>query len=212
MTRSDITTDWKAMAEMVTPDPRPLMHGKRVDVNVDTFDLISPRDSRLLCRVPACGEAEVDQAVGHARAERQLGCWPNISPRERGEALAAWADAVEAERTELALLISLETGKPIKDALEIDLRGVVRAIRWYAQLADKLHGDHPDVGRNDVALVSRVPVGVVGILLPWNFPLSPVGYDIAPALLLGNSVVVKPSGGLLVSGAKTAGNASAKAR
>jgi len=159
MTRSDITTDWKAMAEMVTPDPRPY-----------------------------------------------------ISPRERGEALAAWADAVEAERTELALLISLETGKPIKDALEIDLRGVVRAIRWYAQLADKLHGDHPDVGRNDVALVSRVPVGVVGILLPWNFPLSPVGYDIAPALLLGNSVVVKPSGGLLVSGAKTAGNASAKAR
>lgn len=186
-------TEWKAMAEKVTPDPRPLLHGARVDADCDTFDLMSPRDGGLLCEVPACDAAEVDQAVAHARAEQRVGCWPNFSPRDRGAVLNAWADAIEAERNELALLVSLETGKPIRDAVEIDVAGVQRAIRWYAALADKLHGDHPDVGANDVALVSREPVGVAGILLPWNFPLALVGYDVAPALMLGNSVVVKPS-------------------
>lgn len=193
MTDTSSAIDWKAMAEKIAPDARPLMHGKRIDVGADTFDLLSPRDGTRLCAVPACREAEVDDAVAHARAEQQLGCWPRRSPRNRGEVLAAWADAIEAERTELALLLSLETGKPIRDAVGIDLRGVVRAIRWYAELADKLHGDHPDVGGDDVALVSREPVGVAGIVLPWNFPLALVGYDVAPALMLGNSVVVKPS-------------------
>jgi len=193
MTETGSAADWKSMAGQVSPDARPLMHGKRADADVGTFDLVSPRDGSLLCAVPACGEAEVNQAVAHARAEQRIGCWPRFAPRRRGEILAGWADAIEAERSELALLISLETGKPIKDAVEIDLRGVVRAIRWYGALADKLHGDHPDVGGNDVALVSREPVGVAGILLPWNFPLALIGYDVAPALMLGNSVVVKPS-------------------
>lgn len=193
MTDAVSTTDWKALAGKVTADPRPLMHGARVDAVPGTFALRGPRDGTLLCDVPDCGEEEVDRAVAHARAEQELGCWPNFTPRARGEILAAWADAVEAESTGLALLISLETGKPVRDAVEIDVAGVVRAIRWYAALADKLHGDHPDVGGNDVALVSREPVGVVGVLLPWNFPLALVGYDVAPALMLGNSVVVKPS-------------------
>lgn len=193
MTGIGSMTDWKAMAEKVAPDARPLMRGRRVTVGAGTYDLRSPRDGSLLCAVPACGEAEVNEAVAYARAEQQIGCWPRLSPRRRGEFLAAWADAVEAERAELALLISLETGKPIRDAVGVDLRGVVRAIRWYAELADKLHGDHPDVGGNSVALVSREPVGVAGILLPWNFPLSLIGYDVAPALMLGNSVLIKPS-------------------
>lgn len=193
MTDPGMTTDWKAMAQKVTLDSRPLLHGARVDVEIETFELRSPRDGSLLCRVPACQAAEVDRAVGYAQAERQLGCWPNLTPRRRGEILGRWADAVEAARAELALLISLETGKPIRDALGIDLAGVVRAIRWYAALADKLHGDHPDVGADDLALVTREPVGVVGLLLPWNFPLALVGYDVAPALVLGNCVVVKPS-------------------
>ncbi|MDI5971782.1 aldehyde dehydrogenase family protein [Streptomyces sp. SL13] len=193
MVDTDSAIDWKAMAEKVTPDARPLVHGQRIDVGGGTFDLLSPRDGSLLCAVPACGEAEVNDAVAYARAEQRLGDWPRRSPRGRGEVLAAWADAIEAERVELALLISLETGKPIRDAVGIDLRGVVRAVRWYAALADKLHGDHPDVGGDDVALVSREPVGVVGILTPWNFPLALLGYDVAPALMLGNSVVVKPS-------------------
>ncbi|PXX63918.1 gamma-glutamyl-gamma-aminobutyraldehyde dehydrogenase [Nocardia tenerifensis] len=193
MTHSGNTIDWQVMADKIVPDARALMHGKRIDDCADTFDLLSPRDGTLLCTVPSCGQAEVDDAVAHARAEQRLGCWPRLTPRKRGEALGAWADAIEAERLDLALLVSLETGKPIRDAVEIDLRGVVRAIRWYAELADKLHGDHPAVGANDVALVSREPVGVVGILLPWNFPLALIGYDVAPALMLGNSVVVKPS-------------------
>lgn len=193
MTEIGSGTDWVAMAEKVEPDPRPLLHGDRVGVDVGTVDLVSPRDGSVLCAVPSCGGAEIDRAVAHARAEQQLGCWPRLTPRRRGEVLAAWADLVEANRAELALLVSLETGKPIRDAVGIDLRGVVRAIRWYAELSDKLHGDHPAVGRDDVALVSREPVGVAAVLAPWNFPLASVGYEVAPALMLGNSVVVKPS-------------------
>lgn len=192
-TGGDRAVDWKALAGSIVPDARPLLHGTRADVDVETFELRSARDGGLLCDVPQCARAEVDEAVGHARAEQEVGCWPRLTPRARGEALAAWADAIEAERAELALLVSVETGKPIRDALGIDLRSVVRSVRWYAELADKLHGSHPDVGADDVALVSREPVGVTGHLLPWNFPLSLVGYDVAPSLMLGNSAVVKPS-------------------
>jgi gamma-glutamyl-gamma-aminobutyraldehyde dehydrogenase len=164
-----------------------------MDPEGDVYELRSPRDGSLLCPVTECSPREVDRAVECAQAEQRLGCWPGFPPKVRGEILGRWADAVEAERTELAVLVSLETGKPIREAFEVDVPGVVRAIRWYSALADKLHGDHPDVGGRDLALVSRAAIGVVAVVLPSNFPLALIGYDVTPALMLGNSVVVKPS-------------------
>lgn len=185
--------DWTAMAADVTVDSRPLLHGQRVDGVGGSFEVRSPRDGRVLCEAAECGDKGVDAAVAHARAEQLVGCWPRFSPTERGLVLGRWADAIEAEAHDLALLVSLETGKPIRDALNIDLAGVVRAVRWYAALANKLQGEHPEAGSDDVALVSREAIGVTAIMMPWNFPLAMVGYDVAPALVLGNSVVVKPS-------------------
>jgi gamma-glutamyl-gamma-aminobutyraldehyde dehydrogenase len=170
-----------------------LVHGARIDPEGSAYELRSPRDGSLLCSVTECSPRELARAVECARAEQQFGRWPGLSPKARGEILGRWADAVEAEHTELALLVSLETGKPIREAFEGDIPGVVRAIRWYSALADKLHGDHPDVGGSDLALVSREAIGVVAVLLPSNFPLALIGYDVTPALMLGNSVVVKPS-------------------
>ena len=185
--------DWASLALTVAKDPRPLVHGARVDVAEAGHDLRAPRDGSVLCSVLEPSARDVHYAVECARAEQQVGCWPGFTPKVRGEILRDWADGVEAERIELALLVSLETGKPVREALEVDLRSVVRAIRWYGALADKLHGDHPDVGAFDLALVSREAIGVVAVLLPSNFPLSLIGYDVAPALMMGNSVVVKPS-------------------
>lgn len=193
MTTDGASTDWETLARSIAFDARPLVHGARVDANGAAYELRSPRDGQLLSTVPESVAADVDHAIACARAEQDEGCWPGFSPKERGEILARWADAVELARDELAVLVSLETGKPIKEAVEVDVPGVVRAIRWYAALSDKLHGDHPDVGRRDLALVSREPIGVVAVLLPSNFPLALLGYDVAPALMLGNSVVVKPS-------------------
>jgi gamma-glutamyl-gamma-aminobutyraldehyde dehydrogenase len=194
LTNDGPAIDWRSVATSVAPDPRPLVHGVRLDPEGgDSYELRSPRDGSLLCSVTESSLRQVDHAVECARAEQQLGCWPGFSPKARGEILARWADGVEAERDELAVLVSLETGKPIREAFEVDIPGVVRAIRWYGALADKLHGDHPDVGGSDLALVSREAIGIVAVLLPSNFPLALVGYDVAPALMLGNSVVVKPS-------------------
>lgn len=193
MTSDGSSTDWRSLAAVVSADARPLVHGIRSDAEGDCFDLRSPRDGSLLCSAPECSPAEIERAVTCAREEQELGCWPGLSPRDRGKILGSWADAVEAEHAELAVLVSLETGKPVREAFNVDIPGLVRAIRWYAALSDKLHGDHPDVGGGDLALVSREKIGVVGVLLPSNFPLALIGYDVAPALMLGNSVVVKPS-------------------
>ncbi len=193
MTSDGPSTDWGSLAKSVALDPRPLVHGARMDPDGGAYDLRSPRDGSLLCSVSDCSPRQVEHAVECARAEQQLGCWPGFSPKVRGEILGRWADAVEAARTDLAVLVSLETGKPIREAFEVDVPGVVRAIRWYSALADKLHGDHPDVGGSDLALVSREAIGVVSVLLPSNFPLALIGYDVAPALMLGNTVVVKPA-------------------
>jgi 4-(gamma-glutamylamino)butanal dehydrogenase len=190
MTITTGISDWAGRAAELALDGRAIVDGARV-APASTLELRSARDGRPLTRIAACGEEEVDRAVAAALAD-QPG-WARSHPRERGAALAAWADAVEDAREELALLIALEVGKPIRDALEVDLRGVVRAIRWYAGMADKLAGSHPDVGEDAAALVSREPVGVVAAVLPWNFPLAGVGYDVAPALAIGNAVVVKPS-------------------
>ncbi|MEV5000510.1 aldehyde dehydrogenase family protein [Nocardioides sp. LML1-1-1.1] len=185
--------DWTSLATTLAKDPRPLVHGARMDVAGPGYELTAPRDGSVLCSVPEPSARDVQHAVECARAEQQVGCWPGFTPRVRGEILKDWADGIEAQRVELALLVSLETGKPVREALEVDLQSVVKALRWHGALADKLHGDHPDVGSRDLALVSREAVGVVGILLPSNFPLSLIGYDVAPALMLGNSVVIKPS-------------------
>ncbi|GAA4667217.1 aldehyde dehydrogenase [Streptomyces chumphonensis] len=158
-----------------------------------TFTVVSPRDGRPLAEVADGGAADVDRAVAAARRAFDVGPWPRLAPAERGRVLTRVADLVEERRADLALTVSLEMGKPITDAFDIELRALIATFRWYGQLADKLTDTSPHTAPDALALVTREPAGVVGAVVPWNFPLTLAGWKIAPALAAGCSVVLKPS-------------------
>ncbi|MFJ7290310.1 aldehyde dehydrogenase [Streptomyces collinus] len=157
------------------------------------FPVVSPRDGRVIADVADGGAAEVDAAVAAARRAFDTGPWPRLAPAERGRALLRLAGLLEERREELALTVSLEMGKPISDAYGIELRAVITTFRWYGQLADKLTDESPHTSPDALALVTREPAGVVGAVVPWNFPLTLAGWKIAPALAAGCTVVLKPS-------------------
>ncbi|TFE37114.1 aldehyde dehydrogenase [Streptomyces sp. ICN441] len=157
------------------------------------FDTVSPRDGRVLAQVADGGTAEVDAAVAAARRAFDTGPWPRLAPAERGRVLVRIAELLQERRDELALTVSLEMGKPITDAHGIELPAVVNTFRWYGQLADKLTDESPHTASNALALVTREPAGVVGAVVPWNFPLTLAGWKVAPALAAGCAVVLKPS-------------------
>ncbi|MCX5259665.1 aldehyde dehydrogenase [Streptomyces canus] len=157
------------------------------------FALVSPRDGQVLTEVADGGVAEVDAAVAAARRAFDSGPWPRLAPAERGRMLLRIADLLEERRGDLALTVSLEMGKPITDAYDIELRAVVNTFRWYGQLADKLTDESPHTAPDALALVTREPAGVVGAVVPWNFPLTLAGWKVAPALAAGCTVVLKPS-------------------
>ncbi|MGC5341915.1 aldehyde dehydrogenase [Streptomyces sp. DT24] len=157
------------------------------------FPVVSPRDGRVLTRVADAREAEVGLAVAAARAAFDSGPWPRMAPVERGRVLLRVADSLERHRERLALTVSLEMGKPVTDAYDIELRAAVNTFRWYGQLADKLTDEAPHTAPDALALVTREPAGVVGAVVPWNFPLTLASWKVAPALAAGCTVVLKPS-------------------
>ncbi|MET7730343.1 aldehyde dehydrogenase [Streptomyces sp. NPDC005402] len=157
------------------------------------FTLVSPRDGQALAQVADAGQAEVDLAVAAARRAFDAGPWPRLAPAERGRMLLRIADLLEERRADLALTVSLEMGKPVTDAYGIELRALIGTFRWYGQLADKLADESPHTAPDALALVTREPAGVVGAVVPWNFPLTLAGWKVAPALAAGCTVVLKPS-------------------
>jgi gamma-glutamyl-gamma-aminobutyraldehyde dehydrogenase len=154
---------------------------------------LSPRDGRVLPPITAASAADVDRAVRSARTAFDSGVWSRIAPRERGQRLIAFAQKIHDNAEELALTISLEMGKPIREALQTELRAVVNCFRWYGEAADKVLDEMPVTAPNSLALVTREPAGVVAAVVPWNFPLTMTAWKLAPALAVGNSVVLKPA-------------------
>ncbi len=157
----------------------------------DEAPLISPRDGAELGRLPLATEADINRAV--IAAKLSFKTWSRYSPRERGLVLLRWADLIEANRQELALLVALEMGKPVSTAYEIELRTTIALFRWYGEASDKLMDESPRGHHNSVALITREPVGVVVAIAPWNFPLTMAALKVAPALLAGNAVILKPA-------------------
>ncbi|MFI5685515.1 aldehyde dehydrogenase [Streptomyces sp. NPDC051636] len=158
-----------------------------------TFQVVSPRDGQVLAEVADGGPAEVDAAVAAARRAFDSGPWPRLAPAERGRVLSRIAELIEERRESLALTVSLEMGKPVTDAYHIELRAAINTFRWYGQLADKLTDESPHTAPDALALVTREPAGVVGSVVPWNFPLTLASWKVAPALAAGCTVVLKPS-------------------
>ncbi len=190
----DVThEEWLRRAKSLTPSGVHHIDGAGEPGGGAVVTVVSPRDGQVLAEVADAGAAEVDAAVAAARRAFDSGPWPHLAPAERGRTLLRIADLLEQRREELALTVSLEMGKPVTDAYGIELRALITTFRWYGQLADKLTDESPHTAPDALALVTREPAGVVGAVVPWNFPLTLAGWKVAPALAAGCTVVLKPS-------------------
>ncbi|MDX3381836.1 aldehyde dehydrogenase [Streptomyces niveiscabiei] len=185
--------DWLARAKAFTPPRTHLVDGVEEPGGGGVFRVVSPRDGQPLAEVADGGPAEVDAAVAAARRAFDHGPWPRLAPGDRGRVLVRLAGLLDEHRDDLALAVTLEMGKPIADAHGIELRAVINTFRWYGELAGKLTDEVPHTAPDALALVTREPAGVVGAVVPWNFPLTLAGWKVAPALAAGCTVVLKPS-------------------
>jgi len=188
------TIDWHARARALVPDGRALIGGRRVAaVAGETFACVSPIDGRVLGAVARGQAADVDAAVASARAAFDDGRWAHRAPAQRKKVLLAFAEKILAARDELALLETLDMGKPIRYSLSVDVPSTARCIAWYAEAVDKVYDEIAPTPRSALALITREPMGVIGAVVPWNYPMIMAAWKLGPALATGNSVVLKPS-------------------
>jgi gamma-glutamyl-gamma-aminobutyraldehyde dehydrogenase len=159
----------------------------------ETFVTENPATGRPLASVAAGDTADIDAAVGAARRAVDDGRGWKRAPAERKRILLDFADLLESNAEELALLDSLEAGKPITDCRDVDLPDTVKTFRWFAEAIDKVFDSVAPTGQDALALIVREPIGVVGAVLPWNFPILMAAWKAAPALAAGNSMVIKPA-------------------
>jgi 4-guanidinobutyraldehyde dehydrogenase/NAD-dependent aldehyde dehydrogenase len=159
----------------------------------ETFSSPSPIDGRLLSPVARGTQADIDAAVGAARRAFDDRRWAGQPPAARKKVLLAFAERILAAREELALLETLDMGKPIRWSLAVDVGSTARCIAWYAEAVDKVYDEIAPTAANALALITREPMGVVGAIVPWNYPMIMSAWKLGPALAAGNSVVLKPS-------------------
>ena len=158
-----------------------------------TFPTVNPATGQTLARIAACDAEDVDFAVIKARDAFEDGRWSKLHPAERKETLRRLAKLIERNRKELAVMESLDSGKPIYDCETVDIPETIHCIKWHAEAIDKLYDQVSPASDDHIAMVVREPVGVVGLVLPWNFPLLMMAWKIGPALAAGCSVIVKPA-------------------
>jgi acyl-CoA reductase-like NAD-dependent aldehyde dehydrogenase len=175
-------------------DGRAFINGRRVHAaDGQCFDSTSPVDGRVLAQVARCAQADVDAAVRSARAAFDDKRWCGMAPAARKRVLIRFADLLLANAQELALTETLDMGKPIQYARNVDVNAAANCVRWYGEAIDKLYDEIAPTAATALALITREPVGVVGVIVPWNYPMIMAAWKIAPALAAGNSVVLKPS-------------------
>lgn len=185
---------WHERAAALKIDGRALIDGRRVwSASGATFDDISPIDGRLLGAVARCDAADVDIAVAAARAAFEDRRWAGLAPAARKRILIKFADLIVEHGEELALLETMDMGKPIKYSRSVDVPATANCIRWYGEAVDKIYDEIAPTPETSLALITREPVGVVAAIVPWNYPMIMASWKIAPALAVGNSVVLKPS-------------------
>jgi acyl-CoA reductase-like NAD-dependent aldehyde dehydrogenase len=191
---STSATDWHARAAAIKPRSQVFIDGRFAPaMNGATFDNLNPATGRSIGAVAAGEQADIDRAVASARAAFRKGVWAHQPPKVRKRVLQKLADLMLANRDELALLETLDTGKPITDSLSVDIPSSANCIRWYAEAVDKIYDEVAPTGPNALATITREAMGVVGAIVPWNFPLLMASWKIGPVLAAGNSLVLKPS-------------------
>ena len=171
-----------------------LIGGKLVDAQSgQTFRTINPATGKVLTDVAALDVADVDAAVRSARAAFESGVWSRRAPAERKKVMLRFAELMRSHAEELALLESLDMGKPISDSLAVDVPGSANTIAWYAEAIDKIYDEIAPTADTVLAMITREPLGVVAAVVPWNFPLLMASWKLGPALAAGNSVILKPA-------------------
>ena len=186
--------DWEQRAQTLKIEGRAFIQGEYVAAaSGETFDCISPVDGRLLAKVASCDLADAQRAVASARSTFESGAWSRLAPAKRKAVMIRFAGLLEQNAEELALLETLDMGKPISDSLGVDVPGGARALSWSGEAIDKLYDEVAATPHDQLGLVTREPVGVVAAIVPWNFPLMMACWKLGPALSTGNSVVLKPS-------------------
>jgi len=186
--------DWIARAERIQPRTEAFIDGRFVPAaSGRTYEDVAGRDGRVIARVAEGGVEDIYRAVSAARRSFDDRRWADMSPAKRKIILLKLAESLRANRDELALLESLDVGKPIRDTLSVDILSAAKTIQWFAETIDKVYGEVGPTGPDALSIVTREPIGVVGAIVPWNYPLIVTAWKLGAALSSGNSVVLKPA-------------------
>jgi gamma-glutamyl-gamma-aminobutyraldehyde dehydrogenase len=186
--------EWKAEAGKLAFRHQAFIDGRTVPAaSGETFETINPATGAVLAKVASCGAEDVDRAVKSARRAFESGAWSRRDPGERKAVMLRLADLIRENRVELALLDSLDMGKLVADASSIDVPDSASIFQWYGEAIDKVYDEIAPAAPGNLAMIRREPLGVIGAVVPWNFPLMMAVWKCAPALAAGNSVVLKPA-------------------
>ncbi|TCS40666.1 aldehyde dehydrogenase [Reinekea marinisedimentorum] len=187
-------SNWIAQADSLQYSTGAFINGELTEAKSGaTFPCVNPANGKLLGNVARCDQADVDLAVRVARRVFDSGVWSALAPTQRKAALQKYAALIEKNTEKLAMLETIDAGKPIADTLGYDAPATARCIAWNAEAIDKLYDEVAPVSQDSLALVTREPLGVVAAIVPWNFPAVMMSWKLGPALAAGNSVIVKPS-------------------
>ncbi|XHC09686.1 aldehyde dehydrogenase [Labrenzia sp. ac12] len=186
--------EYKALAAGLTLPTNAFIDGSyRPAASGKTFETVNPATGETLASVAACGAEDVDFAVLKAREAFEDGRWSKLHPSERKDTLIRFAKLITRNRRELAVMESLDSGKTIYDCETVDVPETIHCLKWHAEAIDKIYDQVSPASDDHIAMIVREPVGVVGLVLPWNFPLLMLAWKIGPALAAGCSVIVKPA-------------------
>ncbi|MET1232205.1 MAG: aldehyde dehydrogenase [Candidatus Limnocylindrales bacterium] len=202
MTAADPTTapdamtaaDWIVRAEAIRPAAQLFIGGRVAPAaSGETYADVAGRDGSVIARVAEGGSEDVDRAVRSARRAFDDGRWSDRTPEERKVVMLRLADLIREHLDELALLEALDGGKPIRDALAVDVPSAATTFQWFGEAVDKVYGQVGPTGPGALSLVTREPIGVVAAIVPWNYPLIITAWKVGAALATGNTVVLKPA-------------------
>lgn len=186
--------EYKAIAENISFQTKALINGKFVNAeNGKVFETINPATGKTITEIALCSEKDTIAAIAAAKGAAEDGRWSNMSPTARKNILLKFADLIEKNALELAVMETLDSGKPICDTITGDLPETAECFRFHAEAIDKLQDEITHGSAGSFTMVVREPVGVVGAILPWNFPILMAAWKLAPILASGNAVVAKPA-------------------
>ncbi len=185
---------FETLAGQIAIPAHAVIDGKIVPaVSGKTFANTTPRNGSIINQVAETDAADIDIAVAAARRVFEAGTWRRMHYRQKKAILFKFAELMERDAEQLALLESLDVGKPIKDALAVDVPGAIRTLRYYAEALDKVYGEVGPETNDRISFAVHEPLGVIGVIVPWNFPLLMAMWKVGPALAMGNSIVLKPA-------------------